>query len=72
VVRHGHRVGLPRPGRWIEILNTDSTQFGGSGVTPGDLTAEPIPWCDLDYSATMTLPPLGVVWLVHGTCSEVL
>jgi len=25
VVRHDHRVGLPRPGRWVEILNTDAT-----------------------------------------------
>jgi 1,4-alpha-glucan branching enzyme len=66
VVRHDHRVGLPRPGRWVEILNTDSTKFGGSGVTVGDLTAEAIGWNDLEYSASMTLPPLGVVWLAHG------
>jgi 1,4-alpha-glucan branching enzyme len=65
VVRHDHRVGLPRPGRWVEILNTDATQFGGSGVTVGDLTAEAIGWNDLEYSASMTLPPLGVVWLAH-------
>ncbi len=66
VVRHHHRVGLPRPGRWVEILNTDATRFGGSGVTVGDLTAEAIGWNDLQYSASMTLPPLGVVWLAHG------
>jgi len=65
VVRHEHRVGLPRPGRWVEILNTDSTRFGGSGVTVGDLTTEPISWNDLQYSASMTLPPLSVVWLAH-------
>lgn len=65
VVRHDHRVGLPRPGRWVEILNTDATQFGGSGVTVGDFTAEAIGWNDLQYSASVTLPPLGVVWLAH-------
>jgi 1,4-alpha-glucan branching enzyme len=65
VVRHDFRVGLPRPGRWVEILNTDSTQFGGSGVAVGDLRTEPIGWNDLEYSASMTLPPLGVVWLAH-------
>ena len=65
VVRHYRRVGLPRPGRWVEILNTDSTQFGGSGLTVGDLTAEEIGWNDLQYSASMTLPPLSVVWLAH-------
>ena len=65
VVRHDHRVGLPRGGRWVEILNTDSTQFGGGGVTVGDLRTEPIGWNDLECSASMTLPPLGVVWLAH-------
>ncbi len=65
VVRHDHRVGLPGPGRWVEILNTDATQFGGSGVTVSDVTAEPIAWNDLQHSASMTLPPLSVVWLAH-------
>ena len=65
VIRHDHRVGLPQPGRWVEILNTDSTEFGGSGVLVGDINAEAIGWNDLEYSATLTLPPLGVVWLAH-------
>ncbi|HEY6795478.1 MAG TPA: 1,4-alpha-glucan branching protein GlgB [Kineosporiaceae bacterium] len=68
VVRHDHRVGLPHPGRWIEVLNTDSTDFGGSGVTVGEVTAEGVPWNDLPYSASITLPPLAVVWLAtEGT-----
>jgi 1,4-alpha-glucan branching enzyme len=56
---------LFRAGDEFEILNTDATQFGGSGVTVGELTAEPIAWNDLQYSASMTLLPLGVVWLAH-------
>jgi 1,4-alpha-glucan branching enzyme len=49
----------------VEILNSDSTEFGGSGVLTGDVTAEAVSWNDLDYSAVLTLPPLGVLWLAH-------
>ena len=30
--RNGYRVGLPAPGRWLEVLNTDAAEWGGSGV----------------------------------------
>ena len=30
VVRHAYRVGVPRPGRWIERFNSDSADYGGS------------------------------------------
>jgi 1,4-alpha-glucan branching enzyme len=64
VVRHGYRIGLPAGGRWREALNTDAAHFGGSGVANGDLDAEPVPWGDQPCSVALTLPPLGVVWLV--------
>ncbi|WP_420492640.1 alpha amylase C-terminal domain-containing protein [Mycobacterium servetii] len=62
-VRREHRIGLPEAGRWVAVLATDATRFGGSGVSVGDLTAEPIGCRDLPYSAALTLPPLSVVWL---------
>ena len=65
VPRPGYRVGLPQPGRWVEILNSDSAKFGGSGATVGEVTAEAVSWNDLDHSAELTVPPLGVVWLAH-------
>ena len=65
VLRHGYRVGLPQPGRWVEIFNSDSSEFGGSNALTGEVTAEAISWNDLDYSAELTVPPLGVVWLAH-------
>ena len=37
VPRDGYRVGLPRPGRWREALNTDAERYGGSNV--GNLAA---------------------------------
>jgi len=65
VVRHEHRIGLPHPGRWVEILNSDNATFGGTNMLAGDLTAESISWNDLDYSTTLTLAPLAVQWLAH-------
>jgi len=45
--------------------NTDSELYGGSGVgNLGGVTAEEKPWHDQPCSAEVTLPPLGVVWLV--------
>jgi 1,4-alpha-glucan branching enzyme len=63
VVRPRYTIGLPRGGRWRETLNTDATEFGGSGVGVGEVLATDEPWHGLDHSATMTLPPLAVVWL---------
>ncbi len=62
VPRHGYRVGLPRPGAWREVLNTDAEIYGGSGVgNLGGVTAEEMPMHGQPYSAALTLPPLGVV-----------
>jgi len=64
VVRHGYRIGLPEGGSWREVLNTDATIFGGSGVgNGGAVWASDHPWHGLAFSAEMTLPPLGVLWL---------
>ncbi|MGH9067375.1 MAG: alpha amylase C-terminal domain-containing protein, partial [Acidimicrobiales bacterium] len=64
VPRHGYRVGLPRAGAWREVLNTDAVSFGGSGVGNGGTAwATEAPWHGLPFSAELTLPPLGVLWL---------
>ncbi|HEX2040435.1 MAG TPA: 1,4-alpha-glucan branching protein GlgB [Acidimicrobiales bacterium] len=64
VPRHGYRIGLPRPGDWREVLNTDAVEFGGSGVgNGGGVWAADNPWHGLPFSAEMTLPPLAVLWL---------
>jgi 1,4-alpha-glucan branching enzyme len=65
VPRPGYRIGLPRPGRWVEAINTDAEFYGGSNVgNLGGVMAEPIPWGGQPFSAEITLPPLGGVWLV--------
>ena len=59
-----YKVGLPRAGRWREILNTDAVIYGGSGVgNLGGIEAVPEPWHGKPASATITLPPFGVLWL---------
>jgi 1,4-alpha-glucan branching enzyme len=65
VPREGYRLGLPRAGRWRELLNTDSTFYGGSDVgNLGGIAADGAALHDQPQSAELTLPPLGVVWLV--------
>ncbi len=62
-VREGYRVGFPAGGRWVEVLNTDSTYFGGSDVgNLGGVLAEARSWHDQPFSAELTLPPLAVCW----------
>jgi 1,4-alpha-glucan branching enzyme len=62
----GYRIGLPRPGRWREILNTDAEGYGGSGVgNYGSVEAVEEPWHGQPYSATIAAPPLGTVWFLH-------
>ena len=66
VPRTQYRLGLPRGGRWREILNTDASAYGGSNVgNAGGVTAEPVPSHGYPYSAPITLPPLGTLWLAH-------
>jgi 1,4-alpha-glucan branching enzyme len=65
VPREGYRVGLPRSGAWTEVLNTDADVYGGSNTgNMGGVEAGPQPWHNQQFSAAVTLPPLGVVWLV--------
>jgi 1,4-alpha-glucan branching enzyme len=65
VPRHGYRLGLPRAGRWREALNTDSGFYGGTDTGNfGGVEAEPLGWMGQPYSAPVSLPPLGALWLV--------
>jgi 1,4-alpha-glucan branching enzyme len=64
VVRQGYRVGVPRAGYYEEIVNTDSSFYGGSDVgNGGGVMAENIPWHGQPYSVRLTLPPLAALWL---------
>jgi 1,4-alpha-glucan branching enzyme len=63
--RHGYRLGLPRSGRWREALNTDSSFYGGTDTgNYGGVIAEPLGWHSQPFSAELSLPPLGVLWMI--------
>jgi 1,4-alpha-glucan branching enzyme len=63
VVREEYRVGVPRPGYYREILNTDSRYYAGTDLgNSGGVNAEPIPWNDRPYSIKLKLPPLSVMY----------
>jgi 1,4-alpha-glucan branching enzyme len=63
-VRQGYRIGMPADGAWLELLNTDAGELGGSGIgNMGRVHAESRGWDGQPASAELTLPPLGVVWL---------
>jgi len=64
VPRVAYRIGLPRPGRWRELLNTDAACFGGSDTgNGGSVEADDQSWHGQNHSAEINLPPLAVVWL---------
>ena len=61
---HNFRLGLPKPGTWKEIMNTDAEVYGGSGVGNfGGVRTEEHHSHGRPYSAEITIPPLGSVWL---------
>jgi 1,4-alpha-glucan branching enzyme len=61
---HNFKLGLPKQGSWTEILNTDAVEFGGSGVgNQGSVTADGEGSHGQPYSATISVPPLGAIWL---------
>ncbi len=64
VVREGYRVGVPGSGFYREVLNSDSALYGGSNVgNGGGSHAEPVSWNNRPWSVTLSLPPLGALYL---------
>ena len=58
--RLGYQIPLPHPGLWREILNSDATEYGGSGI--GNMGC-----VHASYgSGTMTLPPLATIMLEYA------
>ncbi|MFN8530465.1 MAG: 1,4-alpha-glucan branching protein GlgB [Anaerolineae bacterium] len=64
VVRSGYRIGVPEAGRYVELLNSDSSHYGGGNVgNSGGVQTEASPAHGLPHSITLTLPPLGILLL---------
>jgi len=64
VPRFNVRAGVERAGLWSEILNTDAAELGGSGHgNLGGVEAVPVAAHGRPFSLSLTVPPLGAVWL---------
>ncbi len=62
VPRHGYRIGVPYPGRYRERINTDATDYGGSGIgNLGATEADAEPMHGHPYSLRLDLPPLAAL-----------
>jgi 1,4-alpha-glucan branching enzyme len=64
VPREGYRLGVPQPGHWREVLNSDATAYGGSGMgNGGGASTQATPAHGHAQSLLLTLPPLAVLVL---------
>ncbi|MCD7928415.1 MAG: alpha amylase C-terminal domain-containing protein, partial [Oscillospiraceae bacterium] len=63
VFRAGYRIGVPRPGRYREVFNSDLEEFGGGGRQNGEQKTEYVPCHGREQSLCVDIPPLGAVIL---------
>ena len=60
VPRQGYRIGVPTPGEYRELFNSDSRHYGGGDLgNDGRLFAGDPGWMDRPASLRLTLPPLA-------------
>jgi len=70
VLREDYRIGVPTGGPWHEVLNTDSSLYGGGNMgNGGQVWASDEPWSGQPHSLSLTLPPLGALYLRPGISS---
>lgn len=58
-----YQVALPKGGKWQEILTTDDAKYCGSDIHNGTFTAAAEEYHSRPYSARITVPALGAVFL---------
>ena len=62
MVRYDYRLGVPEPGFYREIINTDAETYGGSNVgNMGGTDSQNSAWMGREQSILINLPPLGTV-----------
>ena len=63
VVRDAYRIGVPGPGYWKELLNSDAGAYWGSNVgNNGGVHAEYHPMHNQPYSLLLRLPPMAAMF----------
>ena len=67
VPQSAYRLGVPKAGRYVEVLNSDSGHYGGSNVgNAGALDACEGEWMNRPANLQITIPPLAAVLLRCG------
>lgn len=67
ITRDNYRLGVPEKGYWNEVLNSDALIYGGSGKgNLGGVQSSPVPSHGYYNSISLTLPPLGVLFLKNS------
>jgi 1,4-alpha-glucan branching enzyme len=62
VPRNNYRIGVPTHGFYKELLNSDASEYGGSGLGNfGGLHSDEWRHHGHNYSISITLPPLSMV-----------
>ncbi|AWB46920.1 1,4-alpha-glucan branching enzyme [Paenibacillus sp. CAA11] len=72
VTRERYRIGVPRPGNYEEVFNSDQLEYGGSGrVHQAAIKAEKLAWHDQTHSIELSLAPLSVtIWKKQGRATS--
>jgi len=62
MVRYNYRLGVPKPGFYRELINTDAETYGGSNIgNLGGVQTEDVPWMGHEHSILINLPPLATL-----------
>jgi len=65
--RTNYLLGVPLPGFWRELINSDAREFGGAGWgNLGGVEAAPVPSHGRTHSLCLTLPPLSTLILEYA------
>jgi 1,4-alpha-glucan branching enzyme len=67
IPRHNYRIGVPEPGVYREVFNSDSVYYGGGNIGNPPVEAEAREWMGRPYSINITLPPLAGIVLIRET-----
>lgn len=62
LVRYNYAIGVEEDGNYTEVMNTDSIEYGGSGVSNGEeIKSSHTPMHGREYSIELVLPPLSMI-----------
>lgn len=63
VLRENYRIGVPLPGEYIEVFNSDKIEFGGTGLcNEGSIMSEDVKWHNCSFSINIKVPPLSAIF----------